>query len=98
MKKVSIEILKNTANRLMFDMTDEEYEKLLNQFDVIIKQMELIGEIPGVDEAEPMVFPFDVTNSYLREDISSEPISRDDALKNCENVKDGQISLPKVVK
>ena len=81
----------------MFDLSDEQVEKLLVEFEIICKQMELIGQIPNVDDALPMTFPFDVTVSYLREDVSSEPLKREEVLKNASDVKDGQIRLPKVV-
>ena len=97
MKKVDKNVLKEAANKLMFDMDEVQYDTLLEEFDVIIKQMTLISELKGVDEAEPMTFPFDVTTSFLREDEPTEPLNRDEALKNASNVVDGQIRLPKVV-
>ena len=97
MKTVDKNVLKGAANKLMFDMEESEYDTLLEEFDVIIKQMKLISEIPGLDEIQPMTFPFKVTTSYLREDIATEPLPRDTALKNASDVVDGQIRLPKVV-
>ena len=97
MKKVDKNVLKEAANKLMFDMDEVQYDTLLEEFDVIIKQMTLISELNGVDEAEPMTFPFDVTTSFLREDAPTEPLHSDEALKNASNVVDGQIRLPKVV-
>ena len=98
MKTVNKEILKTAANKLMFDMSDEQYDNLVSEFGILMKQMELIGEIPGVDEVTPMTFPFDVTNTYLREDVATTPLNKEDALKNAKDVVDGQIRLPKVVK
>ena len=98
MRKVSKEVLQITADKLLFDLTDEEYENLVKEFEVLIKHMNIIGEIESVDDAEPMSFPFDVTNSVLREDIAEEPLDKKEALKNASEVKEGQISLPKVVK
>lgn len=97
MKKVTKEILKEAANKLMFDMSEKEYDTLLEEFDTIIAQMENIALIPGVDEQEPMTFPFSVSNSYLREDVPATSLPRDVALKNAKDVVDGQIRLPKVV-
>jgi len=97
MKKVDKAVLKEAASKLMFDMKEEEYDTLLNEFKFVTHQMELISGIPGVDEVEPMTFPFDVTNSFLREDIPSEPLNREEALKNASDVVEGQIRLPKVV-
>ena len=48
MKEVNKEVLVTSANKLMFDMSDEEYNNLLAEFDVIISQMNLIGDIEGV--------------------------------------------------
>ena len=97
MKEVNKNVLKEAANKLLFDMSDEQYDTLLEEFEIITKQMLLISEIPGVDDEVPMTFPFDVTVTYLREDIPTEPLSRDEALKNAKDVVDGQIRLPKVV-
>jgi len=97
MKEVSFEVLQEAANKLMFNLTEEETERLLKEFQTIIQQMEIIGEIKGVDEVEPMTFPFDLTNEFLREDIATVPLNRDEALKNAKDVVDGQVRLPKVV-
>lgn len=98
MKTVTKDVLKSTANKLMFDMSDEQYDQLVGEFDILIKQMNLIGEIEGVDTVEPMTFPFDVTNDYLREDVATLPENKDEVLRNAADVVDGQIRLPKVVK
>lgn len=97
MKQVNKELLKNLANNLMFDMNEDEYDTLLKEFSVVLKQMDLISKIPNIDEVEPMTFPFDVTNDYLRDDVPSQPLTIEDALKNAKDVVDGQIRLPKVV-
>lgn len=98
MKSINKETLKTAANKLMFEMSEEQYNNLLNEFGIITTQMELIGKIEGVDNASPMTFPFDVTSTYLREDEATEPLERDIALKNAKDVVDGQIRLPRVVK
>lgn len=98
MKSINKETLKTAANKLMFDMSEEQYNHLLNEFDVIVSQMNLIGKIEGVDNATPMTFPFDVTSTKLREDVATTPLERDVALKNAKDVVDGQIRLPRVVK
>lgn len=97
MKKYSKEVLKDAANRLLFDMKDEEYDVLLNEFKTIISQMELIGKYEDIDHLEPMIFPFESSTDYLREDEPSAPLTKEDALKNAKSVKDGQIKLPKVL-
>ncbi|MDR0934882.1 MAG: Asp-tRNA(Asn)/Glu-tRNA(Gln) amidotransferase subunit GatC [Erysipelotrichaceae bacterium] len=97
MKKVTKEILKKAANNILLDMSEEEYDTLLSEFDIILNQMEYIGSLPGVDELEPMTFAFDVKTDFLREDVPEEPLTREEALKNAHDISNGQIKLPKVV-
>lgn len=97
MKKVTKEVLRDTASRLMFTMKEEEYDTLLSDFDLIIKQMDLIANIKGVDEASPMTFPYEISTNYLRIDEVEAPLDIKDALKNAKDVKDNQIELPKVL-
>lgn len=97
MKKITKEVLVDAANRLLFTMSDEQYDTLQDEFKTLIKQMGMIGEIPDLDKYEPMTFPFDCETSFLREDTPDEALSREDALKNAGNKQDNQIKLPKVV-
>ncbi len=97
MKKVTKEVLIDASERLLFTMSDEEYNLLLDEFDTILKQLALIGNIEGVDEVTPMVFPYDIYTSELRDDEPTKPLDRDEALKNAGSVKDHQIKLPKVI-
>ena len=98
MEKISKEVLKAIANNLMFDMTDEEYESVLVDFELFLKQVELINEVPDVDLAEPMVFPYDISSNFLRDDVPGTPLALEDVLRNAPETEDGQIKLPKVVK
>ena len=98
MKEINIETLKTAAHKQMFEMSEEQYKKLLDEYDVIVSQMKLISEIDGVDEAEPMTFPFEVSNSFLREDASFNPIPREEMLKNTKDVSNGQVKIHRVVK
>ena len=97
MKTINKGVLKDAANRLLFDMKDSEYDTLLSEFDSIQHQLSLMGKIEGVNETTPMTFPFDVSIDFLREDEPETPLAIDDVLKNAGEVKDGQIKLPKVV-
>lgn len=97
MKEYNIEILKDAAHRLLFDMSNEEYITLMSEFDIITKQMQIIGEHSEIDNFKPMIFPFECTTSFLREDIPGSPLSREEALRNANHKAGGQIKLPKVV-
>ena len=97
MKEYSINVLKDAANRLLLDMSEEEYKTLLSEFDIVTKQMKAIGDNKDLDQIEPMVFQFEVYTTELREDVAEEPLSREEALRNSHRKVGGQIKLPKVV-
>ena len=97
MKNVNKEILKKAANSLMFDMSDEQYDKLEKEFEIILKQLDVISHVKGVDEISPMTFPFDNSITYLRKDVAGTPLNQREALKNSKDTLLGQIKLPKVI-
>lgn len=97
MKEITMDVLKDAAHRLLFTMSEKEYETLLEEFGILARQMAKIGEIQGLESYEPMTFPFPCENSFLREDVPSAPLNRDEALANAGSKEDGQIKLPKVV-
>lgn len=97
MKKVTLETLQESAHKLLFDMSKEEYQTLLDEFSIITKQMELMANIKGIDEVEPMTFPFECETDFLREDEPTTPLTQEEALRNAKDVVEGQIRLPKVV-
>lgn len=89
--------LKMLANKLMFTMDEREYDTLLDEFDTILKQMELIGNIPNIKDVEPMVYPKRLDNVKLREDDVMEEMELDDILVNSGSTLYNQVKLPKVV-
>lgn len=97
MKEYNIEVLKDAAKRLLFDMSEDEYKTLLSEFDIVTKQMNIIGSNKSIETYEPMAFPFECSTSYLREDVPEEPLAREEALRNSKRKIGGQIKLPKVV-
>lgn len=91
------ETLVMLANKLMFTMNDSEYDTLLDEFDTIIKQMNLIGKIDGIENVEPMSYPFSLSDVVLREDEVSEELEIDEILTNSGSNLYNQVKLPKVV-
>ena len=97
MKEYNIDVLKDAANRLLLDMSESEYETLLSEFDIVTKQMKPLGDNKELDKLEPMVYPFEVFTTEMREDIAEQPLTREEALRNSQRKVGGQIKLPKVV-
>lgn len=94
---ISIEELIQLAKNLYFEMSEEEYKTLQKEFEVILKQMELIGEIENVDDVLPMVFPVESTTLGMRDDEPGECLSTDEVLLNAKEKMMGMIKVQKVV-
>ena len=94
---ITKELLKDYANKLMFDMNEEEYETLENEFKVILKQMDLIENIENIKDVEPMTFPYLKEDVVLRDDSITRTIDYTDVLVNAKEVKGREIKVPKVV-
>ena len=89
--------LKDYASKLMFDMNDSEYETLEKEFEIILKQMDLIGNIKDIKDVEPMTFPFPIEGVTFREDIPTDSLDIEDVLKNAKDVENSMVKVPKVV-
>ena len=94
---IEIEKLKDYANKLMFDMNEEEYKTLQDEFEVILKQMDLIGQIPDIDKVSPMTFPFPNEDVSLREDEVGDYLTVSEVLENTTHQVNDQVKVPKVV-
>ena len=94
---VTKEKLKGYAAKLMFDMDDAGYERTLKEFETIEKQMDLIGEIDGIDSVEPMTFPYVIYHASFREDEAKDCLTNEEVLSNAKEVKANQVKVPKVV-
>jgi aspartyl-tRNA(Asn)/glutamyl-tRNA(Gln) amidotransferase subunit C len=97
MKKIDKALLMDASTRLLFVMTDSQYEVLINEFDILLKQMALIAKIDGVDALPPMTFPFPVNGLGLRVDEVGPTLTQQESTSNAHHVSEGQIKLPKVV-
>lgn len=91
------ELLKKYARLLMFEMKEEEYTTLQEEFDVILKQMDLIGNIENISEVEPMTFPYKNTDVVLREDEVGDYLTVDEVLSNAKYQVNDQVKVPRVV-
>ena len=94
MDKKTLEVL---ASKLMFMMNEEEYDTLSDEFKVILKQMDLIGKIDGINEVEPLIYPFPLDNVNMREDKVVDEMDIDDILANSGDTLYNQVKVPKVV-
>ena len=89
--------LKVLASKLMFTMNEDEYDTLSDEFEIILKQMDLIGKIKNIEKVEPLIYPFPLDNVKMREDKVVDELPIDDILINSGSNLYNQVKLPKVV-
>lgn len=89
-------MLLEVARKTMFNIDESEMEALVKEYDTFMHHVEVLESIDTVN-VEPLNYPYEIETTFLREDIPSNMICKDDALLNAKSVLDGQIKVPKVV-
>lgn len=97
MSKFTKELIDDLANKLLIGLSDDENEMVLNEFDAIDKSIDLINEIDGISDVEPMTHCLDDFVYVLREDVPEESVEIDELLKNCDDTEGREVVVPKVV-
>ena len=97
MNKITKENIQDYALKLMFKMKDNEYDTFEKEFETIIKHMDLIGKIDGIENVEPLVYPFINEDVNLREDKVGIELTEEEVISNAKDVVYGEIKVPKVV-
>ena len=97
MSKFTKEMVDDYAEKLLIGLTPEENKMVLDEFDVIDEQINIINDIPGIEKVEPMTHALDDFEYELREDIIEESVPIEDLLANSDDVEDDEIVVPKVV-
>ena len=96
-KKFTKEMVDDYADKLLIGLTEEENQMVLEEFEIIDKNIDLINEIPNISEVEPMTHCLDDFTYELREDVVEESCSIEDILSNCDVHNGREIEVPKVV-
>ena len=91
------ELVDDLADKLLIGLSDEENAMVLNEFDAIDANIDLINEIDGIKDVEPMTHALDDFEYVLREDVASESVAIEDLLRNSDDTEDREIVVPKVV-
>ena len=96
-KKFTKELVDDLADKLLIGLSPEENEMVLSEFDEIDANIDLINEIDGISEVEPMTHCLDDFVYELREDVAVEGLPIEDILANSDDTEDREIVVPKVV-
>ncbi len=85
------------AEKLLIGLTDDENKLVLEEFEMIDNQINIINQIKGIENVEPMSFALDNFSYSLRDDNTENNITIEEALKNCGNISGREVEIPKVV-
>lgn len=96
-KTFTKEMVNDYADKLLIGLTEEENKRVLDEFDIIDKNINIINEIPDIENIEPMSWCLDRTIDSLREDVIEESTPIDDLLKNSDKTIGDAIEVPRVV-
>jgi len=97
MSKFTKEMVDSYADKLLIGLTPEENKMVLDEFEEIDKGIDLINEIEGISDIEPMTHALDDFDCILREDIATDSMSIEDVLRNAGATEGREIEVPKVV-
>ena len=97
MSKFTKEMVNDYADKLLIGLTEEENQLVLDEFEIIDQNIDLINKIPGIEEVEPMTHCLDDFIYELREDVVEESVPIEELLQNCDDATDREVSVPKVV-
>ena len=95
--KFTKELVDNYADNLLIGLSDEENKMVLDEFEVIDKDIDIINTIDGINNVKPMTYCLDRNLDALREDIATETPDIEDLLANAKKKIGREIEVPKVV-
>lgn len=97
MARFTSEMVDDYAEKLLIGLTKEENQMVLDEFEIIDKNIDLINKIPNISEVEPMTHCLDNFEYVLRKDEVEESVNIDELLQNCDETLDREVQVPKVV-
>lgn len=91
------EMVDDYADKLLIGLTEEENKQVLDEFEIIDKNIDVINNIPNISQVEPMTHCLDNFVCELREDIVEESTDIELLLKNCDEYENREVEVPRVV-
>ncbi len=97
MGKFTKEMVNEYADKLLIGLTEEENKMVLDEFDIIDQNINIINEIDNLESVEPMTHCLDDFEANFAEDEIVESVDIDELLSNCDSHINDEIKVPKVV-
>ena len=96
-EKFTKEMVDDYADKLLIGLTPEENKMVLDEFDIIDEQINIINDIPGIEKVEPMTHALDDFEFELRDDEEEGSVPIEELLQNCDEFSGREVEVPKVV-
>ena len=98
MNKFTKEMVNSYADKLLIGLTEEENKMVLDEFEAIDKDIDIINTIEGIENVKPMTYALDgIYLEKLREDESKPSPKVEELLSNADHKMGYEIEVPKVV-
>ncbi len=97
MSRFTKEMVDDYADKLLIGLTEEENKMVLEEFEIIDKNIDLINKIPNISKVEPMTHALDDFEYVLREDVVEPSVPIEQLLQNCDDYENDEVVVPKVV-
>lgn len=97
MARFTKEMVVDYADKLLIGLTEEEIDMVLEEFEIIDRNIDLINAIPNISTVEPMTHCLDNFIYELRDDSVEESVDIDELLQNCDSYLNREVKVPKVV-
>ncbi len=91
------DLIDDLASKLLFELSDEENKMVLDEFEEIERNMNLINDIGDICKIEPLTHPFPLESTVLREDDEVFELRQEEVLQNAQDKNLTSVIVPKVV-
>lgn len=97
MKHFTNEMVDSYADKLLIGLTAEENKMVLDEFQEIDRNINIINEIPNIKEVEPMSYCLDDMECHLNNDEVEETVPIEELLRNSGKTVGREVEVVKVV-
>ena len=97
MKHFTKEMVDNYADKLLIGLTAEENKMVLDEFQEIDRNINIINEIPNIKDVKPMSYCLDDMGSHLNNDEVEETVPIEELLRNSGKTVGREVEVVKVV-
>ena len=91
------EMVDSYADKLLIGLTAEENKMVLDEFQEIDRNINIINEIPNIKDVKPMSYCLDDMGSHLNNDEVEETVPIEELLRNSGKTVGREVEVVKVV-